>query len=787
MKHFVRLLSLLLVATAVHADYIGDFAPGTTAICGQYTTYNPSTGAPYTLAGTPALAVYKIGDGTNSTTESTTGVTHAEDVDSRTGMNRVCIDTSADGTFYAAGGQYSIVITTGTVNSVSVVGSEVKSFSLNKVAALRPATAGRTLVVDSAGLADANTVKLGPSGSGTAQTARDIGASVLLSNGTGTGQLSLSSGAVLLQATQTGVTIPNVTTVTNLTNAPTSGDFTSTMKTSIGTAVAASAVASVTGNVGGNVAGSVGSVATGGITEASFATTAGSFAPLNIADQGTAQAATTTTLQLRSAATFADNELVGSWVEITGGSAGVGQTAQITGYTGSTDTATVPTWATTPTGTITYKIYKAPKNLTANTTQIGGTSQTARDIGASVLLSSGTGSGQISLSSGAVLLQPTQTGVTIPTVTTLTNAPSDSSGTTSLLSRLTSTRAGYLDNLSAGAVPTATQNAAATWDLTTTGHTTGGTFGAAMNAAGSAGDPWATSLPGSYASGSAGYILGNMTGGSGLDAAGVRSAIGLATANLDTQLAALQSDTDNLQTRVPTSLVSGRMDASVGAYQTGLAPLQPTTAGRTLDVSTTGEAGIDWANIGSPTTTVALTGTTVGTATTLTNAPSDSSGTTTLLSRLSATRAGYLDNLSAGAVATGASIAALNNLSSAQAQTAAAAALTAYDPPTRAEATSDTNSVLAAIPTAAAVSAQVLADQRILTGTCDSGSATTCVDDALTQAAASQLQDRLICFSDSWCALITTFAPSTDTVTTTKTAPSTRASKAYTIFPSTSQ
>lgn len=56
--------------------------------------------------------------------------------------------------------------------------------------------------------------------------------------------------------------IPTVTVVTNLTNAPTSGDFTATMKTSIGTAVAASAVASVTGNVGGNVVGSIGSLAT---------------------------------------------------------------------------------------------------------------------------------------------------------------------------------------------------------------------------------------------------------------------------------------------------------------------------------------------------------------------------------------------------------------------------------------------------------------------------------------------------------------------------------------------
>jgi hypothetical protein len=61
-------------------------------------------------------------------------------------------------------------------------------------------------------------------------------------------------------ASTTNITAGTITTVTNLTNAPTAGDFTATMKTSIGTAVAASAVASVTGNVGGNVTGSVGSV-----------------------------------------------------------------------------------------------------------------------------------------------------------------------------------------------------------------------------------------------------------------------------------------------------------------------------------------------------------------------------------------------------------------------------------------------------------------------------------------------------------------------------------------------
>lgn len=58
--------------------------------------------------------------------------------------------------------------------------------------------------------------------------------------------------------------------------------------------------------------------------------------------------------------------------------------------------------------------------------------------------------------------------------------------------------------------------------------------------------------------------------------------------------------------------------------------LQPTTAGRTLDVSATGEAGLDWANIGSPTTSQTLSGTTVGTATNLTNAPTSGDLTATM-------------------------------------------------------------------------------------------------------------------------------------------------------------
>jgi len=78
-------------------------------------------------------------------------------------------------------------------------------------------------------------------------------------------------------ATPTNITAGVITTVTNLTNAPTAGDLTATMKTSVTTAATAStpvaasvtgAVGSVTGNVGGNVVGTVASVvgAVGSVT-----------------------------------------------------------------------------------------------------------------------------------------------------------------------------------------------------------------------------------------------------------------------------------------------------------------------------------------------------------------------------------------------------------------------------------------------------------------------------------------------------------------------------------------
>ena len=74
---------------------------------------------------------------------------------------------------------------------------------------------------------------------------------------------------------------------------------------------------------------------------------------------------------------------------------------------------------------------------------------------------------------------------------------------------------------------------------------------------------------------------------------------------------------------------------------------------------------------------------------------SDTTGTTTLLTRLTATRAGFLDNLDAEISSRLAAAGYTAPLGATATQTAAAAALTAYDPPTRAEATADKAEIIA--------------------------------------------------------------------------------------------
>lgn len=107
-------------------NYLGAF-PASALFDFYFATRRFDTGAPFTLAGTPTLRVYKD----NNIAQSTSGITLDIDFDSLTGLHHVRIDTSSDGTFYSADSEFTVVIQAGTVNSVSVVGEPVGSFSLN--------------------------------------------------------------------------------------------------------------------------------------------------------------------------------------------------------------------------------------------------------------------------------------------------------------------------------------------------------------------------------------------------------------------------------------------------------------------------------------------------------------------------------------------------------------------------------------------------------------------------------------------------------------------------------
>lgn len=138
------------------SKYLGDFS-ASTVIDFKFTTFRPSTGAPFTLAGSPVVSVYKD----DSTTQSTAGVTLTVDFDSVTGLHHVRITTATDGTFYANGGEFECVITAGTVDSVSVAGSCIGRFTLRSQASLYPTTSGNTLDVNANGEAGIDWANVG--------------------------------------------------------------------------------------------------------------------------------------------------------------------------------------------------------------------------------------------------------------------------------------------------------------------------------------------------------------------------------------------------------------------------------------------------------------------------------------------------------------------------------------------------------------------------------------------------------------------------------------------------
>lgn len=205
--------------------YRGDIRLGDT-IDIKFTTRQIS-GAPSTLGGTPAISAY-VGNGT---TQITAGITLTADFDGVTGLNNVrVVATSGNG--FATATNVDLVITTGTVNSVSVVGEVIGSFSIEARSALMPTTVARTLDVSAGGEAGVDWSNVGSPTTAVNLSATNIDVDQVVAS---------VSGAV--------------------------GSVTGAVGSVTG------AVGSVTGNVGGNVVGSVASV-TAGVTLAANAITA---------------------------------------------------------------------------------------------------------------------------------------------------------------------------------------------------------------------------------------------------------------------------------------------------------------------------------------------------------------------------------------------------------------------------------------------------------------------------------------------------------------------------------
>ena len=136
----------------------------------KFTTRAFATGIPTTLAGTPVLSVYEE----NNLTQITAGVSVSADYDGVTGLNQATI-VAITGNGYEAGKSYDLVITTGTVSSVSVVGEVVGSFTIQAFPVNWAKVTAPTTAVDLAGtdiqLVDTTTVNTDMRGTDSVDTA----------------------------------------------------------------------------------------------------------------------------------------------------------------------------------------------------------------------------------------------------------------------------------------------------------------------------------------------------------------------------------------------------------------------------------------------------------------------------------------------------------------------------------------------------------------------------------------------------------------------------------------
>lgn len=249
-----------------------------------------------------------------------------------------------------------------------------------------------------------------------------------------------------------------------------------------------------------------------------------------------------------------------------------GAVGSVTGNVGGNVTGSVGSVAS---GGITRASLAADTGLQSvrsNTAQAGASTSITLDASASattdfyinhlVLLTGGTGVGQ------ARYITAYNGTTKVATVAAWATNP-DNTSTFALLAG---------DAIPGATAPSAATIADAVWDEILSGHAVSGSTGEALAAAGSAGDPWITALPGSYSAGQAGKIVGDYlnasvssratqtsvdtidgivdailvdtaeigAAGAGLTALASASNLATVAGYLDTEIAAIKAKTDNL-------------------------------------------------------------------------------------------------------------------------------------------------------------------------------------------------------------------------------------------------
>ena len=286
--------------------YLGDFAAGA-SIFVPFHTFN-SSGASVTISGLAVtdIEIYKNGSITQRASDAGYALVDTDgiDIDGITGIHGFTIDTSdnTDSGFYAAGNDYTVVVSAITVDSQTVSFIAARFSIENRNIKANVTQFGGTNGTFSSGRPEVNLTHW----NGTAVATPDTAGypKVTIKSGSGTGELSLTSGGVTL---------------------------TSSAINSIADQVWDEAIS------GHLTAGSTGSL----------------LAPT---DSGTAQAGGASTITLKAGASAVNDFYNKQLLKIVAGT-GAGQSEYIDDYVGATKVATMASaWKTQPDNTSIYVI-----------------------------------------------------------------------------------------------------------------------------------------------------------------------------------------------------------------------------------------------------------------------------------------------------------------------------------------------------------------------------------------------------------------------------------------------